>query len=203
MLLLYTLANSAMLVVGRTRYQWGNVIHPRFAAQFSWILIATVAASLPYAIPKRLGSIVMVVATCGMLIARVESIRQEPISASVAIPTNIELIEQIRRWSAQGRLIVSNDGPLLTTLTGIGVRKIYSYSRFSPDRPPASYAVPLQSLLNDCEALRLGIVAVLVGVPEKYVRETRDAIDRQMMFSAVTTNVVIFQKDPGNGRCRE
>jgi hypothetical protein len=163
-LLFYATASAAMLVLGRSTYQWGDLINERYVAQFTWIVLAIVFCQLLDRWSGRRNQIVQIVLVIACL-AGAASRAGIVVSArgdeSLGVAADGYLREELRAWAARGDVIVSDSGPLLSLVADVNVRKIYGAPR---GQCPESFEAPLSSLATDRALANVALHAVVLSV---------------------------------------
>lgn len=126
---IYCSLGVAVVIVARTKYQWGELINERHAGQYTGLLLALVLLGLERGLSTR--PQVKVLALTFLMTAGVTGrVLQwsywwnQPADPRIAIVADKQAIEAIHALPANA-FIVSNDGPFLTALCERSVRKIY------------------------------------------------------------------------------
>ncbi len=163
-LLFYAAASAAMLVLGRSTYQWGDLINERYVAQFTWIVLAIVFCQLLDRWSGRRGQIVRIVLVIACLAgaaSRAGIVLSARGDDSIGVAADEYLRKELRAWAARGDVIVSDSGPLLSLVADVNVRKIYGVSR---GQCPESFEAPLSSLATDRALANVTLHAVVLSV---------------------------------------
>lgn len=125
---LYCAGGMAIVIVARSRYEWGELINSRHAGQYNLLLLAMCAAGLEAKMWNRRTILVLSLsAMCvPLLLCRIfgiaDLVKQE-VTPGLVIARDQEVISAIRLLP-ENAMILSNDGPLLTSVSGRDVRTI-------------------------------------------------------------------------------
>lgn len=154
----YFALGSGLLVYGRSRYEWGDLITERYAMQIAWIALAA-AALLGQRLwgVGRTGRSIVTAAAVALALSHAlwfaEELQAQPPSMANRIAHDAALGERIR-GARSSAMVMSNDGPLLAMLSGVDVRKIYPVE-IGAERSPfadvlASHAHALEGKSDLC-----------------------------------------------------
>ncbi len=162
-LVLYALGSAAILVLGRTKYQWGELINDRYVAQFTWIVMAVVLcwARDTWSSPsqRRALTVAVAIVCVAAAVPRVLIMSRTGDSPSLAVAASQPLQRSLRQWAASGDTIVSNDALLLSLLGGVSVRQLQQAPGAGCGKV---FSAPLAALEHNPELSPVSLHAVMV-----------------------------------------
>jgi hypothetical protein len=147
-----------LLVAGRTRYQF-DLIDQRFLAQFAWILWGVTLSSVAFLFPSRPITNVIAIGLAACVLPRLKYVATTEVEPSVSVSSDVRLLEDLRRWASEGGVILSGDGPLLSLLADVNVRRIYPTPSSSGVE---SYEQALSTLVGDAGLAGVELHAVML-----------------------------------------
>jgi hypothetical protein len=162
-LLLYAGLSAALLVVGRSTYQWGDLINERYVAQFTWIALAVLIGALLDRSSGR-GRLmvqgVLGIACLAAVLSRAAVVLSAGGDESIRVAADERLRAELREWAARGDITVSDSGPLLSLLGDTNVRKIYGERKGAC---PERFDGKLSSLAADRALANVTLRAVILA----------------------------------------
>jgi hypothetical protein len=141
----YLIAYTAIVIVGRTKYRWGEDINPRYMVQIYWILWVCAASCLTGGlrvsrISAKFARVIVVLGLCGTLLLQLTrqldrlnkpADRPESVESKIGGPA----IAYLSRAVGKGQIVFSMRADLLRIHSDINARKLPPVSQYDFLRP--------------------------------------------------------------------
>jgi hypothetical protein len=196
-LLIYAAASAAMLVLGRSTYQWGDLINERYVGQFTWIVLAIVLCQMRHwwvgGTRWAAVQLLLALACVAGVVSRAGIVMNASGDNSLRVAADASLRNELRAWAAQGDVMVSDNGPLLSLLADVNVRKIYA----APGgQCPESFKAPLSSLGADRALASVTLHAIMLGIGPCLDHDVRNLESGWTLVRATDVYVVLMAPSP-------